>query len=255
MKKRYFIIAIAVLLVILGVLVYIGIAGASSNTDLFAQSDYPVKYSLKKGNMVVKLDGHRSRDLKWSFDITDDTKVAVAQSGFEFNGKAKYIITPKEEGLTRVRFFRTRNIAGSDINVAEIHMPIFVTNTNGVLNVTFLSDPYLVDAPLIIGEATANPVFIEDNEEGSSVIRFANGQGDWGVENPDNVLSINISADGNRTIATLSKIENAGADGVDVHNTSIVLSSASLEVREELAVTFENDGTVTVKRAETSTEK
>ena len=169
MKKKFFIIAMIVLVGILATLIVIGIKSSRKNDDTLATSDYPFSYMMKKGNIELKLDGHRTPKLKWETQIQTDGVVQVAQKGSERRGKAKYIISPTTSGTTRVNFVRSLDVAGTKVDVATVTLPIYVTEANGVLNLTFLENPYLIKGPDVIGESSSNPAVINNAAAVSSV--------------------------------------------------------------------------------------
>ena len=274
MKKKFFIIAMIVLVGILATLIVIGIKSSRKNDDTLATSDYPFSYMMKKGNIELKLDGHRTPKLKWETQIQTDGVVQVAQKGSERRGKAKYIISPTTSGTTRVNFVRSLDVAGTKVDVATVTLPIYVTEANGVLNLTFLENPYLIKGPDVIGESSSNPAVInnaaavssvntDNSQDGSAEnvssdtlrgdIFFPNGKGDWTLESPDGNAEFTFANDGGKDYATVTK--SGGADntqnlseGALVKTTEITLSSSSLKISEKLKVTFNDDGTVKLSK-------
>ena len=273
MNKKFFIIAMVILLSLLAVLVVIGIRSTIKNDDTLSDTDYPFSYLMKKGNLEIKLDGHRTPKLKWEVQIETDGVVQVAQKGSERRGKAKFIISPSAEGTTRVNIVRAVDMAGTKVEVAIVTIPIYVAESNGSLVLSCLENPYLIKGPDVIGESTSNPVILNNSEAGKANaadgtaneadasagaikgdICFANGKGDWVLESLDGNSEFAYFNDGGKDYATVSKVGSADSnnqnlsEGALVKTAEISLSSQSLKISEKLQVTFNDDGTVKLSR-------
>ncbi len=261
MKKKFFIIAMIILVGILAALIVIGIRSSRKNNDTLADSDYPFSYMFKKGNLELKLDGHRTPKLNWEAQIQTDGIVEVAQKGSEKRGKAKFIISPKTSGTTRVNFVRALDVAGTKIAVATVTLPLYVSNTASGISLSCLENPVLIKGPDVIGESTSNPVILNNagnaGEEGENPVKgdifFAAGKGDWTLESPDGNAEFSFSSDGGKEYAMVSKSGSSDntqnlSEGALVKTTEIILSSSSLKITEKIKVTFNDNGTVSLAR-------
>ena len=260
MKKKFFIIALIILLAILAILIIIGIRSSVKNEDTLATTDYPFSYLMKGGNLELKLDGHRTPKLMWNTVIEKEGIVQVSQKGSETNGKAKFVIAPAAQGTTRVSFIRDIDVAGTRVNVATVTVPLYITDSGGGLSLSCLENPYLIKGPDVIGESTANPVILNnggagDASDGTDIIKgdifFANGRGDWNLESPDGNAEFQFFNDGGKEYAVISKSGSTDntqnlSEGALVKNAEIILSSQSLKISEKLKVAFNDDGTVSL---------
>ena len=259
MKKRYFVIALVLLFGILAFLIITGIRSAQDNTDALAGTEYPVSYTFKDGKVTIKLDGHRTPELKWQVTTSNPGFVDIAQKGKERKGKVTYIISPKAEGTTRVSFVRETVIAGTEVDVATIAVPIYVTQNGGRLSVSFLQNPYLIMGPEIIGSDTNYPVIInsdideskpKDGENGSDPelsgnLIFPKGINDWTLSNSEGQVKNNITTASDGSVSMF--LENA-ATGTNDKNFDLTLSSESLGITERLNVIFRDDGKIKITR-------
>ncbi|HBZ03160.1 MAG TPA: hypothetical protein DEO83_05035 [Lachnospiraceae bacterium] len=265
MQKKFFIISLVILFGILGVLIFIGIRSSVRNNDLVSNSDYPFRYVMKEGNLVITLDGHKTPKLKWEAEIQNTGVVQVFQKGKEFRGKAKFIVTPVGAGSTRVNFVRSVDIAGTKVDVATVTVPVYISDAMGVNSLSTLENPYLVKGPDVIGETTANPVIINNSVLGNQVdatpetenapgtikgdIFFANGKGDWILESLDGNTDFEFYNDGIKDYAVVKKSAKTNnnqnlSEGALVKNAEIALSSQSLKITRKLKAEFRGDGTV-----------
>ena len=249
MKKQFFIISLVVLFLILGGLIIIGIRSNRKSNDLFSDTDYPASLKKKDGTIIVKLDGHRTPKLKWEVEITDTDMVQVVQKGIEFRGSAKYIIVPQKAGLTRVRFVRSKEIAGKKVNVAEINVPIYITNSGG-LTADCLEAPFLIKGPEIVGENSQNPVLITRYDDNNNYrLEFINGKGDWTVQDSEGQLEMEVKNEDGKDCGYIKRTASVVQTSDDPaskqsNEVAATLTSPSQEVTEEIKVIFNKNGTV-----------
>ncbi|MCR5103385.1 MAG: hypothetical protein K6B68_02890 [Eubacterium sp.] len=250
MKKQFFIISLVVLFLILGALVVVGIRSNIKNNELFADTDYPVLIKKKNGTIIIKLDGHRTPNLKWEVEISDTDLVQVVQRGIEFRGSAKFVIVPLKDGLTRVRFVRSKEIAGKKVNVAEINVPVYITNS-GKLTADCLDAPFLVKGPEIIGENSRSPVLLTQYDNDNYRIEFISGKGDWTLQDPNGQLEMEVRNEDGKECGYISRKEQTGqtSDNPASQQSNEVmgtLSSQSQQITKEIKVIFNKNGTVKI---------
>ncbi|MBO4863668.1 MAG: hypothetical protein J5517_04845 [Eubacterium sp.] len=255
MKKRFFIIAMVILLGILAALIVIGIRSSRKNDDLFADSEYPISYTIKNGIITIKLDGHRTPDLPWEVRIADESIVSVTQKSSGRDTKDTYIVMPKAAGTTRVNFVKSMNISGTAVEIANINLPLYITSSGNSFDTSCLEEPYLVKGPEVISEGSDHPVILNDTGALMGDIYFVNGKGDWTLDSPDGVAVFDYKSDNGNDYVNITRGSASGdgtSEGAVVNNSEIILSSSSLKKNEKLKVTYNNDGSVSLSRVTTN---
>ena len=110
MKLKIAIIAASILVIILCIVLFIVTGKSGKKTNVFSYTDYPMNYQQDGANLIVNLNGKESKELSWSYEVSDDTYVDVTLKGKEKNGKATFIISPKVCGIVHVIFTRKSEV-------------------------------------------------------------------------------------------------------------------------------------------------
>ncbi|MCR5214897.1 MAG: hypothetical protein K6E10_10830 [Eubacterium sp.] len=286
MNKKLLLGLIIALIVALGAFIVIFNVIKNKKNRVFIDSDYPITYEYKKDNTVVlTLDGSKTKNLKWAYEISDDTKVAVTQKGKEKGGKVKYVITPVESGLCDIRFYRKNTIAEYEYNVVSMNLPIYVTEVGTKLKVNFLEDPIMEIGPEVYGEETNIPFLLYVNEYNEGEINYLKADNDWVFDDPNKVVTleslwgeegyeyyiIRDLRDENGSLATGTDASSVDfeqygfdADSAEVlnqayggslgdgmnHETTITFTSQSAGVTEYVDVFIDTTGKMTLKKGE-----
>ena len=199
-KKVLLACLLAFILLIIGVIIGLYVR-KKKQSQVFIESDYPFTYEVLKDNTLkITLDGSKTKQLTWTYEIEDEEYISVTPKGKEHGGKATFIVAPKASGLTNIKFKRSTDLAGYAYDAAVINAPIYVTETNGGLAISFLENPWLAVGPEPVAEDTDYPFLISYNEVGSPELLYIKGKNDWTVADPNNIVTTMISS---------------GADGVD----------------------------------------
>ena len=190
MKKKTIIIATIILVVLIAGLI-IGIINYSQYTRLFKDTDYPVSYKSKNGNIILTVKDKSDSDVIWTATVDDPDYAEVTIKGNASAKKMKCIISPKEEGLTIVSFTKTLDAAGLSVDKTRIEFPIYISESNEGMKIEFIDNGTLIEGNDVIGSGTDHPVILCGNadiaktEEDLGIlgnIDFINGRDDWTVE-------------------------------------------------------------------------
>ena len=270
MKLKIAIIAASILVIILCIVLFIVTGKSGKKTDVFSDTDYPMSYQQDGGNLIVNLNGKESKELSWSYEVSDDTYVDVTLKGKEKNGKATFIISPKVCGIVHVIFTRKSEVADYSIDEVTIDFPIYVAETEEGLKVTHLEAAKQTQSSGgVIGEDTEFPVLLKTGENGMAIIKFVNGSNDWVVD-PDPLgyvdmygaidddgdfiyvvekeygfatsTDVEVASDGSaQEIVVAEETDPTGGQRVE---TKLKASSESLGVTGYIDVVVEADGTI-----------
>ena len=213
--KRKLLVAIPILAIIAIIVVILILTRdkGAEEIQLLSDSGYPVTLSEDGAELKVTLDGSRTQDFSWSFQVEDENLITVTQKGEEKKGKVTYVITPKVAGLSEVLFVRTGTVAGTETTAVSIVLPVLVykeeakestkdstkENTeDGKLIARLADEAYLLSLNEIGGTALEYPYLLENREDGTAVITFPNGESDWTFIDPDGVAgtSFMVGSDG-----------------------------------------------------------
>lgn len=252
MNKKIIFLCIIVLILTIGG--FIGFFAYRSYIKSFTEidSEYPVSYRTEKsGNITIALDGSKTKDLVWETSVENEEIVGVTAKGKESGGKAKFIISPKATGLSNVSFIRSDDANGYKYDVVKVSIPIYVVDNGGTLNVTFVDTPKIIIGSDAYGSDTQYPFMVGTNDQGAPTITFVNGQSDWTVSDPNNIVMTADSASEEGTTLVIVKNETANAENpvYDRQTTQLSVSSSSLGKSYTFDVTVEVDGTITVEDA------
>ena len=247
-KKVLLICGIALLVLILSLVIGLRIHNNKKN-QVVLDSEYPITYQMNKnGSMTLKLDGKKTKKLQWSVAIEDESVVDLVQKGSESGGKAKFVITPKAEGLTSIVFKRSSEVSGYSYDAVSIRVPIYVANSNGKLAINMLENPKVSIGGVPFAEDSSYPFLLGTNADGEPELVFINGQSDWSITDPNNyVTTESAPAEGNAVHLNLVKTDPKV--GI-IKETTISVTSSSMGVTEELDVLIDVEGNMTVKKSE-----
>ncbi len=211
-------------------------------------SEYPIVYTVKDDVIRLTLNGKRTKELSWTVDVENESFVSVTQKGEERNGKAKYILTPKAEGLTSVDFRRSTTIGGYDYDAVDISLPIYVAENQGKLVINFLEEPKVIMGPEVVAKDSEYPFLVGRNDQGQPELTFINGMSDWTITDPNEIVVANTSKDGNVVRAVITKKDENSNKGI-IQETTLEVGSASMGITGTLDVVIDVDGIVTVTKS------
>ena len=185
-KKKVIIIVISIVILLLaaGLIFFLSKGkkkGVSKETELFAETDYPCKYKQVKDGLEITLDGSKTPELSWEYEISNQYAVDVAIKDKEKNGKATFKITGKGGGSTNVIFKRVYQLAGKSYDAAKIELILFaLQNDNGGYDIT-VSELAIQNSANMAEFATDTeyPFMIKTDDNGMTTIVFPNGSYDW----------------------------------------------------------------------------
>lgn len=217
MKKKTIIIAAIILVVLIAGLV-IGIVNYTQYTRLFKDTDYPVSYKSKNGNIILTVKDKSNSDITWTATIEDPDYATAEIKGKASSKKMKCVISPVETGITTLSLTKTADAAGIAVDKTRIDFPIYISETPEGLIIEFMDNGTLIEGNDVLGAGSDHPVILcgnyvpfetEDKLGILGNIDFVKGKGDWEVE-PDEGLMIylNESEDTDRVYAFLAYSDN-----------------------------------------------
>lgn len=217
MKKKTIIIAAIILVVLIAGLV-IGIVNYTQYTRLFKDTNYPVSYKSKNGNIILTVKDKSNSDITWTATIEDPDYATAEIKGKASSKKMKCVISPVEAGITTLSLTKTADAAGIAVDKTRIDFPIYISETPEGLIIEFMDNGTLIEGNDVLGAGSDHPVILcgnyvpfetEDKLGILGNIDFVKGKGDWEVE-PDEGLMIylNESEDTDRVYAFLAYSDN-----------------------------------------------
>ncbi len=203
--KRKLIVAIPILAVIalLLLILFLTRDKEQDREKLLADSGYPVSLAEDGEKLKVNLDGSKTEDLTWNVKVENTDMLSVSRQGEEKKGKAGFLISPNIAGLTNVIFTRSGDVAGQELTVAEIELPVIVYEEEGRLVARAAEEAVVKEAKDVGGSALEYPYILENHEDGTADISFPKGEADWVFLDPDGIVGTN---------------DNVGADGKSVRS-------------------------------------
>ena len=265
---------VAIILVIAATLIFFAVRHKKKN-QVFLDSDYPITYEKKDGGILIEIEDSLTKKLDWNMEIEDSNIVSVTKSGIQSGKKAKYMISPKAEGLTNVTFSKKTSLGSYQYDAVKVSVPIYVTSSATGPVVTLLENPRVTVGPFPMAEKSSNPFLVSPYGKGFSEITFINGVADWTVTDPNGILAT-FSENSNNTetrmiLSTVYNIEQlssgqstlnidaaTGTDAVNTGNdqtgkskdptagiiqdTTITISSPSMGITEYIDVHIDVDG-------------
>ena len=215
-KKNIIIICIVAVVLILATIITVICVKNKKKTKLFEDSDYPVTYEKKDGNIVVTLKSKDDKGLSWNVYVRDSEYVDVKSKKDEKKGKASYIISPKERGNTEIIFSRTNEISGFEYIEAQVIIPVYVyEDKNAKLIADIVEEPVIDEnKTAVIAENTDHP-FVIINEDNVGYIIFVNGASDWTITDENDYFVADIETYGdNSEIAYLEDVRSMGGNPI-----------------------------------------
>ena len=230
-KKVLLIIIIVIALLAIAAGVIISVLNAKQYTRLFQDTDYPVCYKIKDGNIILTVKDNTKRTEAWEVSAEDPDYVAITPKGKVSAKKATYIISPASVGVTNVIF--SKSIQGGKLKVDYVKLTFgtYVYETMEGLKCTFIDTGSLEYGKDIIGAGTDHPIILSPEadpsydymiDEVSSAtnarnaaeeeklmkghIDFINGRGDWEVKSDTECVDVIYSGDSGREYINLSYI-------------------------------------------------
>ncbi len=196
MKRK--LLTIIPILVIMAIVVLILILTRDKKPDftLLEGTSYPVGGRYDGEDLILTPDGRESLGLEWSAVAENGSVVEISKKGKEKQGTAKFVLSPKSQGVTRVTLKRSGEVAGVSCEVALIYINVIVDTKADAedLAVTCDQAAELVYGSEIGGEKTEYPYLLTNTGEGKAEITFLKGQNDWIFLDPDNRVSVNDMA-------------------------------------------------------------
>lgn len=265
---------VTIILVIAATLIFFAVRHKNKN-QVFLDLDYPITYELKDKGLIIEIDDSMTKKLDWEMEIEDSNIVSVSKKGFQSGKKAKYQISAKAEGLTKVIISKKTSLGSYQYDAVKISVPIYVTNSTTGLAVTLLENPKVYVGPFPMAEDSTNPFLVYPYGNGFAEITFINGVSDWTVTDPNNIVSTYSQNSGaNETRMILSTVYNieqlssgqstlnidsaTGTDSVDstadqtgkskdptagiIQDTTISVSSPSMGITEYIDVHIDVNG-------------
>ena len=262
MKKKVITITV-IILILLGLITgfVLWFLNYKSYTRIFQDTDNPVSYKFKDGEMIIVVTDKKNTDLEWKAEVKDPDFVDIEEKG-KGNGKsAKYVIKPKIAGLTEVYF--TKSVKVDDIRYDKVNVTfmIYVSEELTGLQVNTLDNISLDYTYNIIGEKTEYPVVLSekvraDGDDGETYgnIDFINGKSDWTVTAGDERIDIrDISQDGRDYIYLLYQ-DDAEIDpnriGYEASGNDAYFIPILEDEPEEEPINTETDATVSTGEGE-----
>lgn len=215
--------AIVVMLFIAGLI--FGIQYYRSFIRLFSDTDYPVCYKQKDGNITITLKDKSGSKVMWYAEAEDSDYLSIDEKGKAKAEKIKYVISPKSAGVTVVNFAKRTDVGEISVDEAVLSFITYISEDEetGKLRCDFIDVGDISFGDYVIGADTSNPVilcgkssFYEDDysilyASGTDAdkkrilgnIDFVNGKGDWQVEADNNAMMIKEFEEGNRTYCYL----------------------------------------------------
>ncbi|MCR5291987.1 MAG: hypothetical protein K6E28_03730 [Eubacterium sp.] len=290
MKK--IIIIISLVIVGLGIItgIVLGIMYYRSFTRLFQDTNYPVSYRQKDGNMIINVKDKTKTGEVWTASLGDADFAAVEGKGKASVKKGKFKVSPVTPGMTILSLTKTVDIDGLNVDTVRIEFPIYINENEDGLTIDVLSSGTLSENFDVIGADTGYPVVLSGSrdiartEEEYGIIGnidFVKGRNDWTVEadsgevllseyEEDGRSYIFLSLTGSEEIPdsddtggegkeedsgpvdTLAQREiNTATDATEETGSHILtISSTSLGITVKEKVTFYSDGHMTFSQAE-----
>ncbi len=232
MKKKTIIIAAIILVVLIAGLI-IGIVNYKQYTRLFKDTDFPVTYKSKNGNIILTVKDKSNSDITWTATIADLDYATAEIKGKASTKKMKCVISPVEAGITTLSLTKTADAAGINVDKTRIDLPIYISETPDGLVINFMDDGTLIEGNDVLGADTDHPVILCGNyvpyktEEELGIfgnIDFVKGKSDWNIETDSEGLLVylNESEDTERCYAFLAYTDNAGLVEDDASGTDSV---------------------------------
>ena len=196
-KKTIIIITIVSLVVLLSVILILVKIFSGKWTKLFANSDYPAKYTHKENTIVLKMDGTKSKDTAWDVVIEDPDVVEVTADSKESGGKMTYVLTAKNQGATYINFSKQKEIFGVKYYYVTLHIPVITgkdENGNAAINIDD-NTAYISGSEDIVADNTNYPFLVGNGLDSAPAITFLNGKNDWTLEYTGSALNMRYSKD------------------------------------------------------------
>ncbi len=199
-KKKVIIIVISIIVLLLAACLIFFLSkgkkkGVSKKISLFEESDYPCEYKTVQDGVELTLDGSKTPDLSWEYEISNSYAVNVELKGEEKNGKATFKITGKGGGSTNVIFKRVYQLAGKSYDAAKVDLEVFALSNDKDgydINVSELAS-MTSSSMTSFATDTDYPFMIKADDNGSTSIVFPNGSYDWMYYDPSGNTGYNIS--------------------------------------------------------------
>jgi len=196
--KNKLLIALPFIIVILILVMILVITGEkkTEKTVLLEKEGYSVTSQEEKDPAIrITLDGSPSADSTWVMEMPENRFLEVKEAGQEKKGKAEYILTPKEDGVTEITFTRKAEARGISYEIVRVTLPVIVSSEEGKLSLAFEDDMDIRLGSMVGAADTDKPYLISNQEDGTASITLTDNKDDWYFEDPDNVVRISTLVD------------------------------------------------------------
>ena len=271
-KKKVIIVVIIIVALLLAAglafFLFLGKKGGSSKMKLFSDSDYPCEYKVTKSGVELTLDGSKTPNLKWEYEMKRDGIFEITTKSEENKGKVTYNIKVLRGGSTDITFKRKDELAGYNYDAASVKLTLFALMNEGEEYEIVVSEEASVDSEMTtkVAEDTDCPFMIVNSSTGYSYIVFPNGSSDWLVDDPLGKLrcSIGYSSDGIETFSFYdyeadSQLDytatNNDAVNITAYETVITLTSEKRGRTEYIKVKVSEKGGIQLSLTEAPKDK
>ncbi len=256
-KKLIAIIALIGVIIILSLVLILAGRKKEGKATAFPDSDYPVDIDTSGKDIILNLDGSKTKELTWEMEIEDEAYVTVEQTKKEKNGKAQYKISPVRVGLTDITFTRKNKIGDYEYTAVNLTLPVSVQQTKDGLKVN-ASEGFRLNSRsnTTIGEDTDHPIFINNSDSKNPELVYVKGTGDWFVEDISENIIRNRAIDENGLTVDVIYEEGQYATSSDASKIpespvigEITIASAENQIRQKLEVKPNPSGGILIMKA------
>ncbi|MBQ6230221.1 MAG: hypothetical protein IJJ74_03785 [Eubacterium sp.] len=271
-KKKVIIVVIIIVALLLAAglafFLLLGKKGGSSKTKLFSDSDYPCEYKVTKSGVELTLDGSKTPDLKWEYEMKRDGIFEITTKSEENKGKVTYNIKVLRGGSTDITFKRKDEFAGYNYDAASVTLTLFALMKDDENYEIVVSEEASVESEMVTKVAgdTDSPFLIVNSSSGNSYIVFPEGSSDWLVNDPSEKIgySIGYSSDGKETFSffdydAVSQMDymatNSDAVNITAYEAVITMTSEKRGRTEYIKVKVSEKGGIQLSLTEAPKDK
>ncbi len=195
-RKHAIIITLALIVLLSAVLLILQFAGGKKTVSLFNDTDYPAICKQKGSDLIISLDGGKTKDLTWECEVASPEIAEAKIKGTEKKGKAAFTVTPKAAGETDVIFTRKQAVGDYEVTAVKMYISVNVKKTDKGFTTEVSDDNMLIPGnEYICASSTDYPFLLKNESDGSSRIVFLNGINDWRVNESDDRIRLFGSVD------------------------------------------------------------
>ena len=232
-RKLLIVLPLLIVIMILALILFFTREKKEEKQVLLEKGGYTVTTQGEKdGKLRLLLDGSPSKDSSWILEAEETIFLEIQQDGKEKNGKAEYLLTPKEAGEVKLSFVRKAEVQGISYELVRVSLPVLVTDDNGP-SLLFEDGSDIVLGSIAGGLTTDMPYLIRNSGDGTAVVTLPDKSSDWYFTDPDGIVDISVMNDeeGRRCYRFKSRTSATEADPGEGDTES----SSEFEVSSETA--------------------